>query len=129
MTNRPATDTLNPHEHATIGEVGECAECRAGVIANFADDPHAFVLMYFEDGGAEPDSIAVVRQPSPDGEDAVETAWATGCNPGTTVAFREIPVEALERSGVPTFTLPNRTGRYAGGRRSTGRISTRGRSA
>ena len=52
-----------------------------------------------------PDAIAVVRSWAPGPDGAIEAAWATGCNLGTAVAFQSLSVEAIERSGVPVFTL------------------------
>jgi hypothetical protein len=50
-----------------------------------------------------PDAIAVVRTWDPAA--AAEAAWATGCNPGGTVAFNPLTTETVEKAGVEPFTL------------------------
>ena len=106
--------TRNPHDDATAGDAGRCAECRAELV--FLDDARfTFVVVFHHDalgercscGSAEPDhgvaAIVVVRDHIPN--DPETTAWATGCNRGTCTHHFAVDLDAVERSGVPVFTL------------------------
>jgi hypothetical protein len=85
--------------HHTIGEAGQCPECRAETIAEVGDAPHGFALFFKA-------QVAFVRSWDPTIGGAVETAWATGCNAGGQVIVRgPFPAEILERAGVRLFEL------------------------
>lgn len=104
---------LNPHGHATIGEVGECAACRPGVIADVRetygytsrDDFHLFhdFLLQFKGEDGADQGWAVV--PAPDLDTAIENAWACGCNPGGHLGGGPILRGLADRAGVPTCVL------------------------
>lgn len=98
---RAALAACLAHGHATIGEAGDCPSCRQHQIDLSAGGPHGWVLWY-------PDTrqIAVVRTWGPAGDDdAVCTAWATGCNTGGTIGWEQLDPATIEQSGVELFTL------------------------
>jgi hypothetical protein len=88
-----------PHRHGTIGEAGQCRECRAFNIDLVRDAPNAFRLHFIQEDGSR--SEALVRSWDPDG--AAEVAWATGCNPGGEVEIVAINPNDVE--GLPFFEL------------------------
>jgi hypothetical protein len=118
------------HGHRNCADAGACLECREWLVAEHGDGPHAFALAYYQPdpshrtgpGAAvcsccgepvsidleRPDSLAVIRTWSPVREDAVQTAWATGCNPGGGVAVVG-PIPAVRfvaaRLPLPLFEL------------------------
>jgi hypothetical protein len=114
------TDT---HGHRTIREAADCPQCRQRNIDVVRGGPHAFLLRYFDEHATtgqlticscgcgklmpepdyeHPDAIAFVRDWT---DDPVTTAWATGCAISMAVGIDELPVDVLERAGVPLFTL------------------------
>jgi hypothetical protein len=98
---KEAIAACRTHGHATIGEAGACPSCRQHQITICADAPHGWVLWF-------PDThqIAVVRTWGPTGDDdAVCTAWATGCNTGGTIGWEPVDPATIEWSGVEPFTL------------------------
>jgi hypothetical protein len=94
---------MNGHGHATVSEAGRCPTCRQRNVDLCSNDRYGFVLVF-----PETEQIALVRQPSPMGGDAVTTAWATGCNPGGWVAYEEIDPDRPDLLGLPWFTLLGR---------------------
>ena len=92
-----------PHsDHATIGEAGDCPECRAWDIRSSKDGPHAFLLTFPPDDDG-PAALTLIRDWAPNM--AAETAWATGCNLHRCVRIEEIPVSVAVESGVEMFRL------------------------
>jgi hypothetical protein len=124
MTSDPMPDRPD-HNHASLTEGAECPVCRAYAIALQGKGPHGFALAYYdpaesaESGGRcsccgkpvamdldRPDALALIRSWAPTQDSAVETAWATGCNPGCGVAIMgPLPVEVIEAPALPLFTL------------------------
>ena len=90
--------THDPAAHATIGEAGQCADCRALAVELLHDAPRRYLLAF-------PDNDAMALVPAFSFDTAVEAAWATGCNGGGQVGGQELPVEVVERAAVPLFTL------------------------
>jgi hypothetical protein len=112
------------HHHSSVAKAGRCSTCRARNIEIVREGIFGFVLTFYDQAQAsgerrpcacgcgkivstplerEVSAIAVVRDWN--GLDPVETAWATGCNAGTAVGVRAVPVDVIERTGVPLFTL------------------------
>ncbi len=113
------------HDHRTITDAGACPECRQWNIDFAKEGCHGFVLAQYHlhdrEPGARicsccgepisydperPDALALIRQWSPDRDDAVSTAWATGCNLGEGLAILgPLPPETIETPGLPLFQL------------------------
>jgi hypothetical protein len=107
------TTTRNPHNHATVGESGQCPECRAKTIALLADAPDRYLVVFFDDAG-EREAIAII----PDyAHDPVTAAWAVGANTGGRVASGLLPPDAVDRSAVPMCELIYEPGATAAGHR------------
>lgn len=99
--SRRARAEAELHGHTTLAQVGDCPTCRQNQIGLTADGPHGWVLWF-------PDTkqVAVVRTWGPTGDDdAVCTAWSTGCNTGGTIGFTPLDPATIEASGVELFTL------------------------
>lgn len=92
------------HPHQTIAEAGACEVCRQDTIAWLTEypGPCVFVLRFLEPDDGEP-GFAVVA--AFDRDNAVESAWATGCNPGGAVHFEHLRPGVAELAGVPLFRL------------------------
>jgi hypothetical protein len=116
------------HRHPNIVEAGHCPDCRALAIEECHDGPHGFALAHYthiydpEPGQPmnlceccdepvtfdpeRPDALTLLRVWSPVQEDAIATAWATGCNAGAGIAIvGPLPAETIEGIGLPLFTL------------------------
>jgi hypothetical protein len=96
----------NGHAHQTIGEAGDCPECRRYNVELISDLPHRYLLAF-----PEVDAIAVV--PALDLDTAVDNAWATGCNPGGHLGGQELPADLVEQAGVPLCILLTGTAKEA----------------
>jgi hypothetical protein len=90
------------HYHRTIGEAGQCASCRASNIELISDSPRRYLLGF-------PDAnhvSAIALVPGFNFDNAVDNAWATGCNPGGRVTGgQELTIEQAERAAVPVCVL------------------------
>jgi hypothetical protein len=91
------------HDHDTIGEAGQCADCRAYSIELLADCPDGWVLAFGEEGHNTVTSIVLVHDWA---DDPAEVAWLTGCNPdGWAARIGPLPAARLARSGVAHYEI------------------------
>jgi hypothetical protein len=111
------------HQHATIGEAGQCPSCRDLAIAavretfGTSDLFHHYVLR-FTDYISDPDPtgpdvavhLGTAIVPGPDFATAIDNAWACGCNPGGQVGGQEIPHDLVYRAGPAIQTCVLLTG-------------------
>jgi hypothetical protein len=100
--------------HDTQAEVGHCPDhaalYREGIdgITRLTGDPYwwlSFVDRIQDEDGDVAFHQGVAIVPGPDVSTAIDTAWLTGCNPGSEVMGYQLDRGDVERAGVPTFTL------------------------
>jgi hypothetical protein len=97
---------MTDHDHDTISEAGKCPDCRASNIDLVSEAPHAFLLLWARPGASDIEALATVRSHSE--HIVIETAWATGCDPGEAYGVGIIgPMapENLVKLDVPWFQL------------------------
>jgi len=93
--------THDIYSHATIREAGQCAACRARTLQLIQDQPRRYLLRF----RSEEDAFALAVVPGYDFSNAVDNAWAVGCNPGGQVGGTELDDDVIERAAVPVCTL------------------------
>jgi hypothetical protein len=101
---------MTDHRHTTIEEAGHCSTCQPELrhdleyICGIDQTPYWWLSFVdrVEDVAVH-QGVAIV--PAYDMGQAVEAAWATGCNPGGEVMGSQLDREDVERADVPTCVL------------------------